>query len=160
VTPNLNECANASYKGSLNGLPLHLCSETSLGRQRPLLCWSSWDYKGASDVAITRIKVIARLTAHWACADGLRATRPLTSVIVERGLAASAWRTRLLPASRHRFVHMVDSQVILLALVIGRPLISRLASVTQRISASCLATWWVPTFAIRTTGLQHNSWRR
>jgi hypothetical protein len=42
----------------------------------------------------------------------LRATRPLTSVMVTRGLAASAWRTRLLPASRHRFIHMVDSQVI------------------------------------------------
>jgi hypothetical protein len=39
---------------------------------------------------------------------------------------------------------MVDSQVILLALVIGRPLISRLAAATQRISASCLAAWWVP----------------
>jgi hypothetical protein len=35
-----------------------------------------------------------------------------------------------------------------LALVIGRSLISRLASVTQRISASCLAAWWVPTFKL------------
>jgi hypothetical protein len=122
MTPNLYECANASYKGSLNGLPLHLCSETTGGRQRPLLCWPSWDYKGASDGAVARFKVIARLTSHWARADGLRATRPLISVFVTRGLEASAWQTRLLPGSSHRFIHIIDSQVILQALVIGRPM--------------------------------------
>jgi hypothetical protein len=46
---------------------------------------------------------------------------------------------------------MVGSQVSLLALVIGRSLISRLAFVTQRIAASCLAAWWVPIFANRAT---------
>jgi hypothetical protein len=95
--------------------------------------------------------VIARLIDHWARADGLRATRPLTFVIVTRCLAASAWRTRLLPTCRHRLIHMVGSQVSFLALVIGRSLISRLAFVTQRIAASCLAAWWVPIFANRAT---------
>jgi hypothetical protein len=53
VTPNVIECANTSYEGSLIGLPLQLCSETSLGRQRSLLFWPSSDHKGSSDVAIT-----------------------------------------------------------------------------------------------------------
>jgi hypothetical protein len=53
VSPTVIECANTSYEGSLIGLPLQLCSETSLGRQRSLLFWPSSDHKGSSDVAIT-----------------------------------------------------------------------------------------------------------
>ena len=151
VTPNVIECANTSYEGSLIGLPLQLCSETSLGRQRPLLFWPSLDHKGSSDVAITGIKVIASLTDRWARVDELRATRPLTSVMVTRGLAASEWRTRLLPALRQRLLHMIGSQVSFLALAIGRSSNSRLAFVTQRVAASCLAALWVPIFAIKAT---------
>ncbi len=47
VTPNVIECANTSCEGSLIGLPLQLCSVTSLGRQRPLLSWSSLNHKGS-----------------------------------------------------------------------------------------------------------------
>jgi hypothetical protein len=62
-------------------------------------------------------------------------------------LAALKWRARMLPEHRHRFIHMVDSQVSLLALAKGRSSSTRLAFVIQRIAALCLAAWLVPIFA-------------
>jgi hypothetical protein len=151
VTPNVIECANASFEGSLIGLPLQLCSVTSLGRQRPLLSWSSLDHKGSSDVAITGIKVMAYLTDRWARVDELRATRLLTSVMVTSDLAKSEWWTRLFPVLRERLIHTIGSQASCMALAIGRSLNSRLASITLRVAASCLAALRVQIFVFKAT---------
>jgi hypothetical protein len=64
--------------------------------------------------------VSVRQLTHWARSDGLRATRPLTLVIVTRLLVASAWRVSSMPSCRLRVAYMVGSQVSFLALVTGR----------------------------------------
>ncbi len=55
-TPSLaldHKDAYARYNGSLGGMPLHMCSETSSGLRRPRIFWPSWAFKGSSDVTIT-----------------------------------------------------------------------------------------------------------
>ena len=61
-------------------------------------------------------------------------------------LAALKWRAKKCSEHRRRFVHLVDSQVSMLALAKGRSSSSRLTFVIQRISALCLAAWMVPIY--------------